>query len=211
MAAESKLSEFVLRGYRLGGVVHVGANDGEEYEWYHDHGMWPVLLIDPLQEAKQRFHERYGSPDGVRFAVTALAGYSGSISMTIPEDGDDEKTSALEAIPTPGHPWTEIGRGKTIGVPVDRFDAWSTRNAVDVTAYSVLVVDVQGMEQEVLDGFGDLLPSFDFLSIELSETPMYRGEPPACDMIEWLATKGYRQFSDVVPHGDVLFLKEWLV
>jgi hypothetical protein len=61
------------------------------------------------------------------------------------------------------------------------------------------------MELEVLDGFGVYLQAFTYLCVELSETPMYDGEPPAAEVIDYLREQGFQQETEIVEHGDVCF------
>jgi len=56
---------------------------------------------------------------------------------------------------------------------IRRFDTvW-----LDIGPCNTLVVDVQGMELQVLRGFGEKLAHFDFLNIECSRVPLYEGKP----------------------------------
>jgi FkbM family methyltransferase len=212
MATESPLSEFVRRGYRLGGVVHVGANDGEEIVWYAENGLTPILCFEPHPAAYERLRARYRDAQALplRIANTALGAETGMLKLYVPADGDDEKTSSRLAVPTDGHDWTRVPVGDQIVLPVTRFDEWCQANHCDITVYDTLVVDVQGMEAEVLDGMGDLLINFEFLCVELSAKPMYVGEAEAQTIVDSLARKGYVRITDIREHDDVLFIKEWL-
>jgi FkbM family methyltransferase len=212
MATESPLSQFITRGYRLGGVVHVGANDGEEIEWYAENGLTPILCFEPHPSAYERLRAKYRDPQrlALRTANTALGAETGMLTLHVPVDGDDEKTSARMPIPTDGHDWTRVPTGTQLVLPVTRFDEWCQLNHCDVTTYDTLVIDVQGMEAEVLDGIGELLINFEFLCIELSAKPVYEGETDATTISEMLERKGYVRLTDIKEHDDVLFIKEWL-
>lgn len=242
------------------GVIHVGANDGAEIQWYLDRSIEPILCFEPNPDAYQRGVSRWQDRPQATFVPLALGADSGMIEMGLPADGDDEKTSHLEPIPTEGHEWTEVPMATRIQVPVMRFDEWVARRTLhipqhlhddtddsesasmltpkrgsaykwgnrgrvfrdvevptarfdevaaqfDITPYGTLVVDVQGMELEVLQGFGLHLETFNVLCVELSQRPIYRGEPAAAEVIEWLGQRGFRQATEVVAHGDVCFLR----
>ena len=73
--------------------------------------------------------------------------------------------------------------------------------------YGTLVVDVQGMELETLEGFGEHLRHFTYLCIELSAKPVYDGEASAAEVINFLALYGFRQRTIVAEHADVVFSK----
>jgi len=61
-----------------------------------------------------------------------------------------------------------------------------------------LKLDVQGFEQQVLDGAEDLLGSVKAIEVELSLQPLYEGQTLYLPMIEFLLRRGYALVS-VVP------------
>ncbi len=188
------------------GLIHVGANDGAELEWYLSRSIQPVLCFEPNPAAFKRAMVDWGGRAEVDFVRLALGSESGTVEMGIPADGDDEKTSRYTPIPTTGHEWTSVPMTKTIQVPMVRFDDWIGEHPeFRDKPYGTLVVDVQGMELEVLEGFGVYLEAFLYLCIELSEKPMYDGEAPAATVIDYLRARGFKQESEIVEHGDVLF------
>ena len=78
---------------------------------------------------------------------------------------------------------------------------------IELKDYNCLVVDVQGMELQVLKGFGPHLDGMDCLNIECSEVPIYGGEAPASEVVAWLGERGFEAISPIEPHNDVLFVK----
>ena len=205
---ESTLFTFTHEGYNVRGVIHVGANEGQEMHWYLSHKLLPMVCFEPHPDAYNRLVEKWsGWSDDVTFVNCALGNEDGELTMRVPEDGDDEKTSSLIPIPTPGHGWTEVPMADVLRVPVRRFDSWAKESGVYLEAYNALAIDVQGMELQVLEGFGDLLQHFEFLAVEVSRVPVYEGEPSADEVIAWLAERGYHQETPVEDHLDVLFRK----
>ena len=56
---------------------------------------------------------------------------------------------------------------------------------------NTLVVDVQGMDYEVLQGMGDELGNFDVLMVEVSSEPVYEGQRLAHEVDELLRGRGF--------------------
>lgn len=187
------------------GIIHVGANDGAEIDWYIDRGLSPVLCLEPNPAALRRGEERWHDEESVSFVGLALGAEDYWLDLYVPADGDDEKTSRYLAVPTPGHDWTSVPAADTIRAMQVRFDGLMQSMPINLSQFGTLVVDVQGMELEVLEGFGVYLQAFRYLCVELSESPMYDGEAPAAEVIKFLAERGFRQETPVEPHNDVCF------
>lgn len=203
---DSSLKLFTDAGYRFRGLVHVGANDGAEIPFYRQYGASPIICFEPHPEALARATDIWGGEPGIFLIGCGLSDQSGSVEFIVPIDGDDEKTSRYLPIPTDGHDWTRVAAGERIVRPVMRFDEWARQAHLEVSLFDALVVDVQGMEMEVLQGFGEYLPYFTFLAVEMSEKPMYEGEAPAAEIIHWLDGRGFMRVSEVHEHDDVLFI-----
>jgi hypothetical protein len=61
----------------------------------------------------------------------------------------------------------------------------------DITSPSLLKLDVQGYELEVLRGCRDMLPLFDYVYAELSFVEFYRGQALADDIMNFLSRSGF--------------------
>ena len=209
VVTEDHLFSSIL-GYkvRINGVIHVGANDGDEVPWYLEHSEGPVLCFEPHPAAFARGVERFKDEPRVRYVNCALGDQSETLLFHVPADGDDEKTSSRKAIPTKGHRWTRTKAGESIAVPVMTFGEWAARSGFRMYPFNFVVVDPQGMSMEVLRGFGTYLNYVDLLSVELSETPIFEGETPAAEVVEWLEREfRLHRRSDVKEHDDVLFCR----
>lgn len=85
-------------------------------------------------------------------------------------------------------------------VPVKRLDAVVKELALDGNASIALKIDVQGLEQEVLDGSPETLGRAKAMLIELSLTPSYVGEKNYLNVLNWLYDRRFDAvyFSPVV-------------
>lgn len=206
---ETDVDFFLREGYNVRGIVHVGANDGAEIPSYLERGLIPVMAWEPHPAAFQRLVDLWGADPYVLTLDMALGAVEGERLMFIPVNGDDEKTSAYLPLHTDGHPWTDVPiNEKPITVLVNRFDAWKDRLRFPIEPYNTVVIDAQGMEYEVLDGFGEYLQHFEFLSVEMSWEPIYDSEASASTVIAFLDAKGFQQVSEVKEHDDVYFVRK---
>jgi len=201
-----KVGDFAKRGLQIHGIVHVGANDGFEVSWYLEMGIRHILCFEPLQEAFDRFHSQYGKAAEVEIKLCALANFDGSAELRVAQ-GDGQGSSLLDPlIQDATAPLHYVVEDRRI-VPVARFDTLVTAGEVDPGLYNCLVVDVQGLELPVLQGFGKHLHNFDMLNIECSGRPIYVGEVEAEAVIDYVGHYGFRAITPVESHDDILFVK----
>jgi FkbM family methyltransferase len=212
-----KEDHFVKKGHQLRGVVHVGANDGEEISWYLHVGRTPVLAFEPQQEVREEACENYRSEIDaglVRIEQLALGERDEFITLTVAANNgvwDTKGASALGPVPKESAlamGWIPPHTVRDVTAYCMRFDSWVGLNEFDLSPYNVLVVDVQGMEFQVLKGMGDTLLHFPYLMVECSAVPLWPGEAAGHEIAIWLADKGYRLDSPIVTHNDVFFIKE---
>lgn len=205
-----KISHFSRQGFDIKGVVHVGANDGYEVQWYQKLGIENIICFEPLPLAIEKFKKHYPEVPCYPFALSDK-----DTTATFYQYGDDGMGSSLQKV-KPDHSevrrtWSEdyLNPVSKQEVEVRRFDSFveelSSYRAAD---YDCLVVDVQGHELKVLKGFGKYLTDFKYLNIECSKVPMYKGESTADEVIEYLASQGLIQDSPIEDHDDIFFVRK---
>ena len=190
------------------GVVHVGAHKGEEVRVYQAQNRWPIVCFEP---------QRFDTPGWWRFKLyqIALADFIGWITLRIPHhlhETSERDTMSASGLPLIAE--NAIANGWTptpcdlIEVPVERFDHWAPLAGFQRGSCSLLVIDVQGMELQVLQGFGEYLDDFHELKVECSTPPLYAGGASAEEVVDFLKKHGFCQDSPIMRHGDIHFTKE---
>lgn len=183
-------------------MVHVGAHEGQEVPKYRAEGRSPIICFEPQWlpwkhlECVQR---------------CALSDNTGTMRFNIPwhlhaREHDTQSASGLRVIPERAIAigWTPTDTD-TVLIAVMRFDAWAACYGFESGSCSKLVVDVQGMELQVLKGFGDYLLGFYEIIAECSSPAVYDGGASTEEVAEFLSAYGFRRASPTVPHGDVKF------
>src|SRR5208282_2984846 len=183
----------------MNGVVHVGAHKGEEVPMYLSEGRSPIICFEP---------QNFG---GKAFQV-ALGDYDGTMTLRIPHHlHETNERDTMSASGLPVIPENAIANGWTptpcdeIKVPVRRFDNWAASSGFQRGSCSLLVIDVQGMELQVLEGFGSHLNEFSNLKVECSEPSLYEGGASGMEVVKFLESHKFVKESPVLRHGDVHF------
>jgi FkbM family methyltransferase len=200
---EAKIEWLTQNGYMVRGVIHIGANDGKELSWYVTKNYRPILAFEPHPEAFKQLYEHYWNH--AQLWQLALGRETGKIRMNIPEDGDTEKSSKYMPIPTENHGWTNVPITDSVEVIVTRFDTWVGKTGIDLSPFNTVVIDVQGMELEVLQGFGVYINSLEHFIVECSRVPVYDGEPPAQEVIDWMENNRFAPLTPIEDHDDIIF------
>ncbi len=188
----SRIGELWKKGYPSKGVIHVGSNDGYEVQWYKALGIKNIICFEPLPSAVKNFKKNNPETTIYQYALGNRNFYK-KLNIAI-EEGY-------------GSSLLESKREKWVGsvkVKVVRFD--SLKN-IDHSLYDALVVDVQGYEMQVLEGFGKHLKNFTRLNIEVSNKPMYEGSASGQEILKFLEKKGFRALNEITEHDDLLLVK----
>jgi len=183
-----RLRDPVLREAR--GVVHLGANSGQERFIYARRGL-DVVWVEPTPEVfaelerniaslpRQRaIHALVSDRDGakVRFHVTSNAGQSSSM-FELAEHRDV---------------WPGVRVTREIELETVTLPTLLAREKVDLAGFDALVMDTQGAEMQVLRGAAPILDRFTWIKAELFSFEAYKGVCQRPEVDDFLAEHGFR-------------------
>ena len=216
----NKLSHFTVQGFDLNGIIHVGANDGEEIHNYIRMGFDYIIGFEPMDGVFEKLQQDcFRWPSEIGISPKQLVVYKTALH-DVNEMHDfyvcvgDGKGSTLMDIGYEEQKSVEWMDGLPmfidhIKIQTQTFYDWYNEELeiIDLNNYDTLLLDTQGNEFQILNGMGDLLQEFKYLCIELSTVPMYKGEAPADVVSAWLETKGFVQDSPLYEHNDAFFIR----
>ncbi|HEY2980217.1 MAG TPA: FkbM family methyltransferase [Anaerolineales bacterium] len=178
-----------LQDLEVACVVDIGANRGQFA--LISHKLFPGAAIqsfEPLQEPARIFSRVFGETANVRLYPYAVGREQTSAMMHITKD--DDSSSLLPITNTQSNMFPAAIEIETRQVPV--FPLSHLLDAVSIPPASLLKIDVQGFELEVLKGCEDLLDRFSHLYIECSFIELYEGQALAHQIITWLEQREFR-------------------
>jgi FkbM family methyltransferase len=157
----------------LRGILHVGANVGQECATYAQRGL-NVGWIEPIPDVFRRLQSNiqpYPQQRAYNYLVTDEDGKTytfhvasnGGASSSILELGDHKDI------------FPDVGYVQTLELTSVTLTTLVTREGIDLSQFDMLLLDTQGSELLVLNGGEPLLQHFRFVQIEVADFDAYLG------------------------------------
>jgi FkbM family methyltransferase len=175
------------------GVVHVGANVGQERELYDRYGL-DVLWIEPI-------------PDVFAALVANIAGFPRQRALErLVTDRDDAayefhiannggESSSIHDLKEHRDVWPKVDFTKTITLTSSTLATLLARENVELARYDALVMDTQGSELLVLRGAEPVLGHFEFIKTEVPDFEAYADCAQLEDVERFLGERGYTELT----------------
>jgi len=184
-----------LDGYlrNVSGLIHIGANLGQERRFYWLLGI-DVIWVEPIKEIYDRLVDNIASYPRQRAIQALLTDREGvEVAFQVANNnGASSSILAMEEHPLvfPGIDYVEERaiRSTTLAALVRRED-------IPLARFEALTLDVQGAEQLVLEGAGDLLGQFTYVKCEVSDFPARSGTPTARELDQIMRAAGFAELA----------------
>jgi FkbM family methyltransferase len=178
------------RGRQIDRIIDVGANEGQFA--FMARYAWPSARIDcfePDPDAFSRLKENHGDDRLITLYNSAVGSESTELFLNL------GKTSAQNSF------LQERGASsqESITVPVITLDEIYQSFPRETT---LLKVDVQGYELEVLKGANALLSHLNFVLLEISLTDLYEEGVEIDALWQFIKSNGYRYYSIIDQYRD---------
>lgn len=195
-------------GIKPKGVLHVGANVGEEAPVYDELGIKKVVWVEPNQKLRTKLYDntvkKYGHSN-----LYFCAGDENKDGTLHVSNNGGQSSSILElGTHKIAHP--DVCYTEDQAIQIKRLDnhfaEWGGSDDLDF-----INVDVQGAELKVLKGMGDLLKQFKWAYLEVNKEELYKG----CALIDsvdlFMIANGFRRVETKwcgnTGWGDALYIR----
>ena len=175
----------------LKGVIHVGANVGQERDIYEHYNL-DVIWVEPIPEVYETLKKNlvaYDRQKSYQYLITDkenetydfhVADNSGLSSSIF--DFKDHKDI-----------WPGGGFERTISLKSITLPTFLKKENIDIDKYDALVMDTQGSELLVLKGAEEILGRFRYIKTEVPDFESYEGCCQVDDIQKYLAGLGFRE------------------
>ena len=158
---------------RVSGVIHVGANLGQERTLYGKYDL-NVIWIEPIPDVYHKLKqnlENFPRQQAFQRLITDRddAEYAFHIS------NNNGKSSSIFDLELHKEIWPTVSYQESISLKSVTLASFAQEEGVDMSRYDALVLDTQGSELLVLKGAAPLLPYFRYIKAEAADFESYAG------------------------------------
>lgn len=203
----------IVRKYgRPNGILHVGANSGQEAETYHSHGVKKVVWIEALPNVYEKlFNHIKKYPNQI--AIKACVSDKDNEEVTFHESNNEGQSSSFLELGTHKTAHPEVHYVKDYKMVTTRLDTL-LQNA-EIVDYGhgldMLCMDIQGAEMLALKGLGDMIKQFNKVYLEVNTAYVYEGCALLPEIEKYLKGYGFTKREERIfkqwGWGDALFTK----
>lgn len=175
------------------GVIHVGANCGQEREQYSELGL-QVIWIEPIPEVFKAL-KRNIKPFDNQVAYQELVTDADGKEYQFHISNNNGASSSILELKQHKDIWPNVDYTNSITLNSITLTSLLKREGIDPSNYQALIMDTQGSELLVLQGSVELLQNFEFIKTEVSDFESYKDCCQLNDIAEFMAEHGYVEFS----------------
>ena len=199
------ISDFDYSSFNIKTAVHVGANVGEELQFYKDLGVSKLYYFEPREEALVELMDNCKTYRKQMDIIIFPIGLGANKDEKQIYSGGQSSSFLPPKIHLNVYPGIHFNEGKTLSVR--RGD----QILPDNLEIDLLNLDVQGYELEVLKGLGNLLNKTKIIYTEINTVELYE----KCSTVEYLDAylfsfkfKRVRTSLQVSEWGDAIYIKQ---
>lgn len=184
---------FKKHNIKADGVLHLGANTGQEADAYHEQGIKTVIWVeaDPTLFIRLKQHILKIPQRATRHIfLCACVGEEDGKEVTFHIANNGGQSSSMLEFGTHSREHPTVKFTRDIRLRTLRVDTILNDADLRLSGSWFLNVDLQGAELMALKGMGDLLHGFNYAYIEVNEQHLYKGCPLVGDIDAYLLKHG---------------------
>jgi FkbM family methyltransferase len=198
--------ETLQKKYRVypKGILHCGANSGEEAEAYDKAGIKKVIWIEANPEVYEILLLNLVKYPTHTAHNVCVSDKEENVTFHIASNGGQSSSFLDLGTHAKNHP--DVKYVKDIQVTTKRIDSIG----LDLTDVDYLSCDIQGAEYLALKGMGEILRQFKWLYLEVNQEEVYKGNGLVGEIDKYVRGFGFFPVTQVYTRakwGDKLYIK----
>ena len=199
---------------KITGVIHVGANTGQEIELYAKYGL-KVVWIEPIPEIFQALKSNLINVPN-QIAIKGLVTDLDNVEYHFHVANNNGASSSILELNLHEDIWPDVVYEKTIRLLSRTLSTLLEDNNITSSDYDMLVMDTQGSELLVLKGAIPILQNFTYIKTEVPDFESYKGCCQLKDLQSFLNKHRFKEASrdkfathpDGGSYYDIIYQKE---
>jgi FkbM family methyltransferase len=177
---------------KLKGIIHVGANVGQERDDYVRYGL-NVLWIEPIPHVFEELKSAIRSyPNQQALEYLVLDKDDDIIKLHI--SNNEGQSSSVMDLALHQDVWPSVHFTRDLEIHTHKLDTIIDREHINLDDYDGLVLDTQGSELLVLKGAQRMLRNVRMVKAEVADFEAYTGCPRPEQIADFLADYGFREW-----------------
>jgi len=177
---------------RLKGIIHVGANLGQERDDYASYGL-NVLWIEPTPWLFEQLKSRISSHPN-QYAVEYLVLDKDGEIIKLHVANDEGQSSSVMDFALHKEVYPSIHFIRDIEIKSHKLDTIIDIEHINLADYDGLVLDTEGSELLILKGAQRVLRNVRMVKVEVADFEWYAGCPKPEQIAEFLGAYGLREW-----------------
>jgi FkbM family methyltransferase len=174
------------------GVIHVGANAGQERSLYAGYGL-KVAWVEPIPDIFRELQSNLtGFPDQTAYNALIAAEDGKKYQFHI-SDNEGSSSSILESNKQLGDHWDKVSFPHSIELEALSLPTFIRANGIDLASFDMLVLDTQGAELLILQGAKEILSHFQYIQCEAVNFEVYSGCCLLPEIDAFMSKQGFKQ------------------
>lgn len=173
----------------VSGVVHVGANAGQERKTYSRYGL-DVVWVEPIPEVFDKLVENTRGMEK-QVAYQSLITDKDGQEYEFHIANNEGQSSSILQLKHHREMWPEVHYTGSITLQSMTLFSLFKKEGIDPKKYQGLVMDTQGSELLVLKGAKTLLDNFKFIKTEVADFELYEDCCQLDDINEFMTRNGF--------------------
>ncbi len=176
---------------RSSGVIHVGANEGQERDIYASYGL-PVIWIEPIPSVFDKLSANIANYRNQR-AFNYLVAECDEKPLVLNISNNDGMSSSVLSLAKHRDIWPEVDFNKRLELTAYTLDTILQREMVPIERYDSLILDTQGSELLILQGALRTLQHIKYIKSEVADFEAYEGCARPETIAAFLRNAGFRE------------------
>lgn len=179
--------------WKVSGVVHVGANLGQERWLYRIHGL-KVVWIEPIPEVFTQLNtnlRKFKNQQAFQALVTDVDNKEYTFHLA----NNHGMSSSILELKQHKDIWPAVNYTKTVPLKSITLATLFKNEHINARNYQALILDTQGSELLVLRGSLSILNSFRYIKTEVADFESYEGCCQLSDINDFMLEHGFKELS----------------